>query len=170
MTKNTFSLRNKKADSLVVSYVILIVIGLAISGFVYAYLKLYLPAQQRECEPDVKISIKNVTCLVNYQGDLALTIENRGLFNVSGMFIRFEKSDVLVKKLLNANQTFFKNSELSPGKEISFNFNNLSRYNITVQPEISYELEIEPATLQEGFLVPCKNSIVTHKVNCVNLP
>lgn len=181
MVKGISRLRNKKADSLMVTYVIIIVIAVALSAFVYNYLKLQIPKNQRECEVEVKIIVKNVSCISNYcgtpGGDLALTIENRGLFDVSGLFVRFEKKSMKVKKLLNANNTFLMNystrrpDPLPPGGERSYNFNNLSKYNVKLNLSSAnellepYEVEIQPAVLQDGFIVPCKNSIVTYPID-----
>lgn len=154
-----------------VSYVILIVIGVSISVFVYAYLKLYLPAEkQKECEADVKLVITSVSCISSYcgvpGGDLALTVENRGLFNVSGLFIRFGNSTSKVKKLLNANETLLKGTNvLGPGDNRRYNYIDLnSRYGIVVSPTMNHEIEVEPAVLQDGYIVPCKKSIVTYPV------
>ena len=165
MGKDTSSLlKQKKADSLMVSYVILIVITMSISIFVYAYLKLYLPKQARECEIDTKIAVTNATCFYSSGGDLALTIENRGLFNISGIFVKFDKPEAKVKKQLNPGLEFLRPS-LAPEKNLRFNYNNLSRFNISIE-NVAYEIEIEPAILDKGFLVPCKNSIITYPVSC----
>ncbi len=165
MVKDTFPFRNKKAVSEMVSYVLLIVIAISISVFVYAYLKLYLPENRRECEADTKIVITDVTCLKNFN-TLSFKMENRGLFTVSGVYVKFDVPNKKVKTQLNKDNEFL-HPPLVPGNATGFNYGNISQtINSSLVTNINYELEIEPAVLQDGFLVLCKDGIVTYPVTC----
>lgn len=150
-----------------VSYVLLVVIAISLSVFVYAYLKLYLPENRRECEVDTRIVITEVTCLSNYD-DLSFKIENRGLFNVSGAFMKFDLRTKTVKTQLNKDDEFLR-PPLAPGQARVMNFNNFSRvYGFPLTENTDFELEVEPAVLQDGFLVSCKDAIVTYPVTCIS--
>ena len=80
-------LDSKKAVSDMVSYVLLIVIALAISAGVYSWLRFYVPAQidSQKCSDDVAIAITDYNCSNQI---LSLTIENKGYFTVNGFFAR----------------------------------------------------------------------------------
>jgi len=149
-----------------VSYVLLVVIAIAVSVFVYAYLKLYLPQNQKECDPDVKIVVTDVECVVLPDGQLKVTLENRGLFKVSGVYFRFGEASKTVKKQLNNSFSTLK-EPMFPGNASAFVFNNLNATFPGLNKQTQYEIEIEPVVLDKGFLVPCKNSIVTYPVRCI---
>ena len=164
MAKGILSSHKKKAVSLMVSYVLLVVIGIAISVFVYAYLKYYLPENRKECEVDTRVIISNVSCIAS-ASDIRVDIENRGLFNISGVFVRFDTaSGRAVKKQLNNGDEFL-GIPIAPGESRALNFDDVSGI-IDLDVSTPYEIEIEPAILDEGFLIPCKNSIATYPVTC----
>ena len=162
--------RRNKAESLMVSYVLLIVIGIAISVFVFAYLKLYLPENRKSCELDTEIAIVNASCIYNDQ-DLSITLENRGLFNISGVFIRFGVPGEKVKVQLNEDKEFLGLSggpgPLSPGEKKAFNYDSaaLNLLGIDLERYSTYELEVQSAILDKGFLIPCED-VVNYQVTC----
>src|SRR3989344_1131649 len=98
--KNMSHLRNKKAISLMVSYVLLIVIAIGVSVLVYNYLKLYTPGEKKECPADVYLTVDDVTCSLS-QNTINLTITNRGVFNISAVFIRVGPQNKSVKLQIN---------------------------------------------------------------------
>jgi len=82
-------LKNKKAVSDMVSYVLLIVIAMSIAAGVFSWLRFYVPSQtdSQACNPDTAIAITDYSCSSSTKL-LNLTIENKGYFSVSGFFIR----------------------------------------------------------------------------------
>jgi len=83
-------MRNKKALSVVVGYVILIVIAISLSILVYNWLRIQLPKEKTECSEDVSIYIDNEICNPdNVAGDISVTFVNKGLFNVDGVYLKY---------------------------------------------------------------------------------
>lgn len=82
-------IKNKKALSEMVSYVLIIVIAIGLSVGVYAWLKGYLPSQnpKEKCNSDVALIIEDYNCTININ-KLTIKVKNQGLFNVEGFFIR----------------------------------------------------------------------------------
>jgi hypothetical protein len=80
--------KNKKALSEMVSYILLVVIALGLSVGIYAWLREQLPSENEEkCSEDVALTIVSYTCDIN-TNQIALTIKNTGLFNISGIYAR----------------------------------------------------------------------------------
>jgi hypothetical protein len=81
---------NKRAISLIVSYVLLISIGMSIAGLVYGWLRFYVNIEEAvKCPDGVSLNIMESSY---YQGvgevALNLTLQNRGRFNIEGYLIR----------------------------------------------------------------------------------
>jgi hypothetical protein len=84
----TRGVKNKRAVSEVVAYVMLIFIGMVIAGIVFSWLLFYVkPDTSPVCEEEVSLALRDYSydCANNL---INLTIENRGLFNVSGYIVR----------------------------------------------------------------------------------
>jgi len=77
--------KNKKAVSIIIGYVLLVTIGIIMSVVVYNYLKTYIPRDNLSCPGGVSIKIKNYSCS---GGLLNLTLEDNGRFNYAGYFIK----------------------------------------------------------------------------------
>lgn len=164
---------DKKGESTILGYVLLIVLAVGMAGAVFAYLKLYVPKEVPQCPGDVKLSIEEVAC----QGQtVTVTIANRGLFNVQGSYIRVGDRGAAHKTLVNCpdpnrplppdctlyfNQgapTFILDS-LKPGERTtqSYNYTELG----------SRQIEIEPIyIINNGTRALCANAIVTKEITC----
>ena len=113
--------KNKKAVSLIVSYVLLISIGLAISGLVYGWLRFYVDISEPEACPDgVSLMIMNhsynQTLALGGNVSLNLTIENRGRFDIDGLVIRVNNrsdSTTGVYTIYNSEEPDFYNLNVS---------------------------------------------------------
>ncbi|MFZ5955791.1 MAG: hypothetical protein ACOYT4_05180 [Nanoarchaeota archaeon] len=78
---------HKKGISEIMAYVFLVVIALSISLLVYSWLKFYSNSANdlKECPEDLSLIINNYTC---NSGVLILTVQNKGLFTISGYTLR----------------------------------------------------------------------------------
>lgn len=75
---------NKKGASVIIGYVLLVTLGLVMSGIAYNYLKTYVPQEIIDCPADASLFIQEWDC----NGDiLNITIKNNGKFNLDGFFI-----------------------------------------------------------------------------------
>ncbi len=78
--------KNKKAMSLMLEYVLLIVFSVVLALIVYGVLKTYVPKDKIECPDGTSLLIENY----NYDCDsqiLTMAISNNGRFNVTGYFV-----------------------------------------------------------------------------------
>ena len=120
-----WNFENKKAVSLLLSYVILITIALTLSGLVYAWLKWYVAddGPELDCEEEVSLSIKSYeyNCLV-FGGEINMTVKNNGLHNVSGFVFKVhDRVDATIGKYIIIDYPFAQgDSPLAPGDEVSW--------------------------------------------------
>ncbi|MEK6877987.1 MAG: hypothetical protein AABY22_00185, partial [Nanoarchaeota archaeon] len=86
MRKNKL-LKDKRSQSVIIGYVLLIVIAVTMSFIVYNYLKSYVPSDKTECPVDISLVVRSYgnDCT---NGKLTLELENKGFFNVSAYSIR----------------------------------------------------------------------------------
>jgi len=153
--------KNKKAVSLMVSYTILIVIAIAISIITYSYLKLSLPSEKTECSQDIHLIVEEINCS---NGELNITLSNRGLFSVPAIFLKFGNASRQVRQQINKNNEIL-TSPIKPGEKwdnggVLFDVSNI------VIIEGNYLLEIEPAILEKRDIILCNNALVTQEVQC----
>lgn len=78
---------NKKAISELVSYVLLIVLAIAMAAGAYVFLKPYAekPLPEQECPEAVNIVLENYSC---NNGQITFTLKNKGLFNIYGVKLK----------------------------------------------------------------------------------
>src|SRR3989344_8761483 len=153
----TKMIKNKKADSQMVSYVLLVVIAISLSAAVFAFLKLYVPSDREKCPDDVSVIIEEVICS---QGKLNLAISNRGLFNVSMLFVRMGEESRTVRTQIN-NKTELLPEPLAPGQTNKYLFNIPTRFSTG-----TYIVEVQPAILSEKKNLRLCSTIPTQKVIC----
>lgn len=162
---------NKKGVSLMVGYALLVVIAIALAAVVYPYLKARLPIQQVQCPADLSISIEEAQC---NRADWSLTVKllNRGLFNISGAYIRFAESERTVRQQINENKELYllgglNPRPLGPGEETSRLTYSIGSQN-NLPTDASFVVEVQPAIFKKGALVPCANKIITQTIPCVS--
>lgn len=80
--------RNKKAISLMISYVLLTIIALVMAVSVWAWMKYYIPdSEVEECNPDISLFVQSYSCDI-VKNEISLNITNKGFFRVEGFYIR----------------------------------------------------------------------------------
>ena len=166
---------NKKADSLMVGYVILIAIAVALSTGVFFYLKLYLPKEKPTCSQDIDLVIDSLNCsYVELSGSNPVTsrveikLTNKGLFNVDSAYIKIGDADRVFRTTLNdpPDEDRFtsecNNYELSlkPGAQFC------KIYTYSSVPVSLQEVTVEPLIWIDNVPVLCPQSIVTKKIYC----
>ncbi len=157
--------KNKKALSEVVAYTLLIIIAISLAALAYPFLKLYLPKEKLECEQEINLIIPDYSCSLA-EGQLNLTLSNKGLFKADAAYIRFGAQDQRIKEQINRENFLLFNPDnspgLNPGEEFSASY-NVSAY---LAEAGSYGLEIQPAVIIEKQLVVCEQSIITQTIEC----
>jgi len=160
---------NKLGISLMVSYVLLISIGITLSIGVYIWLVDYANiGEKTDCKADTKLIVENYK--IKYQKSdnnrtINLTIKNNGLFNISGFFITFgndtkriPKKAVRLYKIGYQPDPGFYDFEppITPGdtyKNIVFRLEDLDIVEIMqIQPFIYDEDEIERIYCEQSLI------------------
>ncbi|MBU0906666.1 MAG: hypothetical protein KKD18_04510 [Nanoarchaeota archaeon] len=163
---------NKRAVSMMVSYALLVVIGIAVAAISYPYLKsIVTPPDFAECPPDMSLSIEEAAC---NRADWSVSVRllNRGLFNVTGAFIRFAHENRTVRDQINRDREIFikgtsDTSPLAPGQETAYVTYQVG--SLGYLPENgSFILEVQPAVYKKGVLVPCSGKIITQSIECIS--
>ncbi len=84
----------KKGLSNMVAYVLLITITISLSVLVYNWLQFYVGASDlEECPEGVNLVIQNYTCNKGLNGNVNITLKNKGLFEVDGFILRVHDRD-----------------------------------------------------------------------------
>ena len=166
--------KNKKAVSMMISYVLLISIAIALSIGVFAWLRTYANVEPLpECKPETSLRLEGYTCETI---SINLSVKNNGLFNISGYTLLVGNTtqrlpihtlSVIASQLnvklhtLGPGHVVFKNP-LRPGETQSISFNMGDTYKRDVKI-----VQIQAFILSEKEeKVPCENAIITEEVNC----
>ncbi len=161
---------NKRGVSLMVGYALLIVIAIGLAAIVYPFLKARLPEERVECPADLSISIEEASC---NRADWSVTVRmlNRGLFNITGAYIRFAEADRSVRPQINVGRELYLTGinprPLGPGQgtpNLTYSIGDLS----PLPEDGNFVVEVQPAIFRKGVLVPCSNKIVTQTIPCIS--
>ena len=116
-------MKNKKAVSLMISYVILIAIAVTMSITVFVWLRTIANIEPvKSCQEGTSIIISDYQCNI---GKFNLTIKNNGRFNVNGFILTIsdnvEREPIIRLTPFNTNEItkegyFIFNDSLKPGK------------------------------------------------------
>lgn len=157
---------NKKGISILVSYVLLITLAIALAAATYTFLRTYAekPLPEEGCPEGTNIVIENYTC---EDDGINITIKNRGLFNVTGVFIKIGNetdSEFLYDFLeispdctgkprcviCDRDPCFAPNEEFYPESPFSYSsFNKITR------------IVVIPYRAGEPYATLCKNAIAS---------
>lgn len=168
-------IRNKKAISIMIGYILLVSMAVAISIFVYSWVKTYVPRDLPDCPDGTSLSIKNVSCVGL---NLDLILENNGRFNIAGYFIHATEIDnpeilatVDLSSKISSGGTALRNSILFAEGDSNSMIPNEERavafVDLTSQ---IYTIEITPLRFQEEEnrkrLVSCGEAKTKETVSC----
>ena len=95
-------MKNKKALSEVVSYVLLIVVAISLSIIVFAFLRNFVPQERIGCNEGLSLVIRDFECYPS-TGEVKIEFQNKGNFKIDGIYIRSANSTTNATiNLLNA--------------------------------------------------------------------
>ena len=158
-------LQNKKGVSEMVGYVLLVVISVGLSVFVFAYLKLYVPKNALECEEEINIALDSAV-LDCSENKLNISLSNQGLFSIDAAYVRFAPENRKIREWINdpkkvGDSKFYFPGKLSPGDISNMEF-SLSG---SLESDTAYIVEVQPANIVNEKLAAC-NNVVTQAVSC----
>jgi hypothetical protein len=164
-------MRNKKALSEIVAYVILITIALSLSVMVYMWLQGYVPFQgsEKDCPDGMALIIKDYSCSKSPQSfNLNLTIQNKGLFTADGFIIKLnDRDDASIGIYTLANSSSRYGISLKPGESRSFQYDlntQVSQSNNQISLDKLTYIEVIPL-LKGSEITYCKTS-TSQVVDC----
>ncbi len=152
--------KDKKAVSLMMSYVLLIVIVLALGALTFSWIKTKIPTEEEKCPADLSLIIWDYNCSSQV---LELTVQNKGLFDIDGYYIRGESNERIVELEATDNpgqegRVRFLNGKLESGEK-SVQFFDYSKYgNLS-------KIEIQPFIIRNKKLILCSD-ISRQEVSC----
>jgi len=169
--------KNKKAVSAMIGYVLLITFGIIMGVIVYNYLKTYVPKDPLDCPTGVAISLQDYSCSGN---ELNVTLKNNGKFNFAGFFIHASNNTNQKIATIDLSQNLLEgadkgkkyqnsvvlnigsNNTINPGRQTLFTFQNI--------PNNVELIEIIPARFQEQDerlrFVSCSAAKISEKIIC----
>ncbi len=175
--KQVKMLKNKKAVSAMIGYILLVAFAIVMGGIIYNWMKSYVPKESLQCPDGTSMFLTEVECANSV---LDLKFKNNGRFDLAGYFIRGAKAgeevatnDLSLKVvqrggIKNGNAILFSQGEnsLKPGETNIGKF-NLSDY--SAENEIKM-IEIIPIRFQvvenKKQIVACSNAQVKEVFDC----
>ena len=161
---------NKKAVSLIVSYVLLISIGLSIAGLVYGWLRFYVDIEDPvKCPDGVHLAIMQAPYYQERRaatGDLEIniTLENRGRFNIDGYIIRATNKTDSRLGTIEIYRSLGNKDLVIPGNKTIHKFNSTYLADKIIK-RICF-IEVQPFIYAEGGDPIACSQISTKKIDC----
>lgn len=154
--------KRKNALSNVIAYVLLISITLSLSVLVYGWLRFYVSESNLEkCSDNVNIIIKSYECFEGANGNLTVTLKNKGLFSVDGYILRVHDRD-------EADFGFYtfdnNNIIIKPGEEYSKTYSFINESSTEKTFNTITLVEVQPFIMEEGQ-ISCE-TYASQKVIC----
>jgi len=172
--------RNKRAVSAMIGYVLLISVGIVLSIIVYNSLKSYVPKDFLECPEGTSILLKNYECV----GDsLNLTLKNNGKFNYEGYSIYGANVTGAEIATINLANNFVMGLDEQKARKILDGYVQFSTVNNDfMKPQVEaihvfdldstgiIRLEITPVRYQKvenkDTFVSCGNAKIVEEISC----
>ncbi len=174
------NIKKRKAVSVLIGYVLLIVFAIVISIGVYSWLKTYVPSTTLSCKDGVSLFIKGSSFNATGARQLNITIKNNGRFNVAAYFIYATNSTNQSLPVLDlspyldsshggeqfGNAVLFSplaDNSFAPGDQVSHIFN------IPYAMGNIYTLQVVPALFQNdsnnrNMFVSCSDDKINQQV------
>ena len=155
--------KNKKAVSVIVSYILLVGIVMGLSGMVYGWLKFKAGSivAEESCPEGINLILESYNCSEN--GIIELTLKNKGFFTVSGFLIKMSDSLAGIPGMypllsVDTGKNILEQNITTPGTEncVYSGLFNYSKYGKIRQ------IEIEP--IKNGAY--CEKAIISQAVEC----
>lgn len=162
--------RNKRAVSLMLSYVLLVVIAISLSIGVYSWLKFMAkgPEELKKCPETVSLVIQDYNC--SGVNEIQVNIKNKGLFNVDGVSVKgtdnksqeawFKLKDVSEVGNMEVGEAYILQKSLKP--------NDVNSYKFSYEGLGKLEkIEIEPVRVKEEEVIFCNDATINQEINCL---
>ncbi len=173
--------KNKKAVSLMVSYVLLVSIIIIVSIGVFAWLKTISNiSPPTDCKEGTSAILENYTCTDGLTGGIDLYLKNNGYFNINGVILSVSNDTGIFPVVYlmpkfdeepqgNIKGHSFFDEPLKPGEIITANFSNIDGNDMdTVDFNNIRVIQIQPFIVEETGKIICQNAIIKQNIeNCM---
>ncbi len=150
---------NKRAVSLIISYVLLISIAMTLSVSVYAWLKFYVnPGEQLECPGDIKLIIQDYSVETD---SFSLNVKNKGTHSVSGYKVAVHTRADAEFAIYVVNSS---GVSLAPGENFTFSYSYDDIEGVGPSKLVKL-IEINPFVMEGSEIVYCENSVATQRIS-----
>lgn len=176
--------KSKKALSIMIGYVLLVVFAIVLGALVYGWMKTYVPKEDINCPSGSSIFVDDI----NYDCDtdiLVFELKNNGQFDLGGYYIY--ASDISGGKLENIDISPYYSSGtsviLNPGIEfdgvkgnsLSYEESVIETYNLTSLGRTIYSIRVVPLRWQEDeneldALISCTDVVIRQEFQCAPEP
>ena len=166
--------KDRRGVSVVIGYVLLIAMALGISGAVYAFLKFYVPKDVPQCPLDVNIIVTNMSCSAEH---FEITLSNKGLFSVDGVYIKLGVPGETYRSTINCpTSTSASTCKIYFAQYNSIEYSRGLKPDQTWSADYSYEpfgdveVEVTPLMFVGGSNYTqaiCTNAIIRTTVKCI---
>lgn len=158
----------KKGLSVIVGYVLLITFAVIIGAIVYAWVNSYMLTEKTACPDEVSLIVRSYTYDCN-SGELNITFQNKGLFNISAFKIRGstdsnqETATISFEGIGKTDYQVFQ-KPLSPSGETQ---NRTINYDKTGYGNLNLNfVEITPYVFENRKSYICTNAMIKQKLEC----
>lgn len=171
----SLKIKNKKAISELVSYVLLIVLALGLATGVYSWLNKYVPSANPsdECPETTALSLNDYNCTKSGEEKIIqLHLENKGYFNINGFFIKATNktgnvlptvslADIPLTMTVGNIGRYQFAVPFGPAEKSQINFTYTQLVNIT-------KIQIQPFVIgnKSKLIIPCKSPITLDIIKC----
>jgi len=155
---------NKKGVSEILSYILLIVLAIALSGAVFVWLNNYAKhaVPEEKCTESLDFTVSYNCNNENYPNAIEIKIKNRGLFSIDGFSIKYAN-----EKNGGAIYQFKDEEKILLEEEFPLKQNSEAVY-VYQRPSALYVLEILPFKMKESEIVYCRENLIKLELeNCL---
>lgn len=149
--------KNKKAISILISYVLLVTLALALAATTYFFILPYAqkPLPEEKCPDGISIIIEDYSCDDDFNL-MDITVKNTGRHNISGFFIKIvNRTDGFEYLLQNENPDFLNPADILPVGSASYDVFNIN-YGIADLEKI---IIVPYKQTEEGYATICSEAI-----------
>ena len=149
--------KNKKAISILISYVLLVTLALALATATYFFILPYAqkPLPEEKCPDGISLIIEDYSCDAN-SNLMDMTVKNTGRHNISGFFIKIVNiSDGFEYLLKNEKPNLLNPADLLPVGGGSYSVFNINYGNADLEKIIIVPYK----QTEEGYATICSEAI-----------
>lgn len=179
--KSQLLFRNKKAVSLMVSYVLLVSIAIIIAIGVFVWLRTMSNiAPSTDCKEGTSLILEDYNCAFGTDGGIDLSLKNNGYFNIDGVILSVGNDTGIfpVAYLMpdlegifegNIKGHYFFTTALSPGEITNANFSTIDGQDMEIVDFNNIRIiQIQPFIIETAGKVVCQNAIIKQTIdNCI---